>query len=143
MEAPAGVVGAEGFQATVADAEQTDVFEVGLDDPPAAPQVFVETVFSQFGEGAENVRGSRGLRIQLRVPGYLAGGEAAGADHGIGDAFKGEFVVAQEGGVKDGAEKGDVNEIVEMAGLKGSVLAIIGEGEQLVAGTRLLRVGSS
>src|SRR5208282_1683197 len=118
MEAPAGVVGAEGLQATVADAEQPDVFEVGLHDTPAAPQVFVEAVFGQFGEGAENVRGSRGLRIQLRVPGYLSRGEAAGADYGIGDAFKGELVVAQEGGVKGGAEKGDVNEIVEMAGLE-------------------------
>ena len=59
MEAPAGVVGTEGFQATVADAEQPDVFEVGLDDTPAAPQVFVKAVFGQFGEGAENVRGSR------------------------------------------------------------------------------------
>src|ERR1035441_1612798 len=143
MEAPAGVVGAEGFQATVAGAEQPDVFEVGLDDTPAAPQVFVKAVFGQFGEGAENVRGSRGLRIQLRVPGYLSRGEAAGTDDGIGDAFKGEFVVAQEGRVERGAEQRDVNEIVEMACLERSVLAIIGEGEQLVAGTRLLRVGSA
>ena len=127
MEAPAGVGGAEGFQATAADAEEADVFEVGLDDPPTAPQVFVEAVFGQFGEGAENVRGSRGLRIQLRVSGYLSRGEAAGADHGIGDAFKGEFIVTQESGVKGGAEEGDVNEIVEMACLERSVLAIIGE----------------
>ena len=55
MEPPARVVAHKRLQSAVADAEQSDVFQVRLHHAPAAPQVFVKAVFGQFGEDPPDV----------------------------------------------------------------------------------------
>ena len=40
-ELPTSIIGAQRLQPAVANAEQTDIFQVGLHDAPTAPQIFV------------------------------------------------------------------------------------------------------
>jgi hypothetical protein len=105
MKLPAGVVGAQCFQPAIANTEQADVFQVWLHDAPAAPQIFVDAIFSQLHKHPHHFLGGGRNGVEFRVLGDAANGQTAGGDDRLGDAVKGQFVVALQRGVQGATEQ--------------------------------------
>jgi len=129
MKLPAGVVGTQRLQAAIADAEQTDVFQVWLHDAPAAPQILIDAILGEFHEYAHYLVGGGRSGIEFRVLGDAANGQAAGGDNGLGHAVKRQFVIALQGGLQSATEQRDMDKIVKMPGLERGVLPVVGERE--------------
>jgi hypothetical protein len=124
--------GSEFGERFVFDDEQAGLFEVGLREPPAAHEVAVEAVGEHLAEHAVGVGACRSL--EFLVAGVGVERQVQRLEHLLRDLVVGEAVGA---GVGDrspecGAQQGDLDEVVEVAGLQRGVLAVVGERQQLL-----------
>ena len=127
---PQGLISGDLRQRLIADPQQSGLFEVGHGDPPAALQVEVQAVLDELAQrllrtrpsGIHGVRGCREigeLKAQrVHHPGrhHLVSEPARGVGHGL---------------VQRAAQLGDLDEVIEVAGLQTGVLPVVDEREQL------------
>ena len=66
VELPSRMVGCQLVEASVVDLQQPDLLEVRLCDPPPAPQVLVDSVLGNVGEGPPDIPRGGGIWSQLR-----------------------------------------------------------------------------
>ena len=127
---PQGLVGGDLGEGFVAHVQQAGLLEVRHRDAPAALQVEVEPVLHQF---AQCPLGARLGRVHgVRGGGVVGELQAQGVHHLGGDALVGQAVRRRlHGGVQGAAELGDLDEVVEVAGLQAGVLPVVDEGQQL------------
>src|SRR5271157_6002662 len=93
MKTPASPVGTHVFQSPIAHAEQTDMLQVRLDDPPTAAEIFVEPALCQVGERAPDVLRRAGVRVQLGVAGNVAEAETARVNDSMCYGVKGQITL--------------------------------------------------
>jgi hypothetical protein len=74
MKLPSGIVRAKGFQAAIADPQQTDILKIRLHHAPSAPQIFIEAVFGKLGKYAHDLGGGRGIGIKFGILADIAHG---------------------------------------------------------------------
>ncbi len=132
MKTPASPVGTHVFQSPIAHAKQADVLQVRLDDPPAAAEIFVEPALCQVGERVPDILRRAGLRVQLGVAGDVPEAETARVNDLVRHCVEGQIALPLQRREKRRAKQGNMNEVVEVPGLERGVLAVVGEGEQLV-----------
>ena len=135
---PVGVAGAELVERLILDVEQAALLEVWHRQPPASLHVEEDTVGENIAHGALrallNVELGVGLgRVELegrsRREARLKGVEEALRKVSILDAFG---TGLRDGGVEAAADEGHLHEVVEVAGLEGGVLAVVGEAQELL-----------
>ncbi len=116
----------------VFDLQQSALLKVGRGDSPASLEVAVNPVADHIphrpvGVGllGELDTGLAGIKLERQVEGL----EDAEGQFVVGDSFRSGRLC---GLVERGAQQADLDEVVEMAGLERSVLAVVGEAEQLL-----------
>ena len=129
---PDSVVCRQFGEATVTDAKQTHLLQVGLDHPPAASQVFQCPVLQQVDHGppALLIATSRSVRCHW-IPEEILGLKFHGIEHFRAEQREGNGTVPAQR-LHDGSpELCHLHEVVQVTGLKGCVLAVIGEAKHL------------
>ncbi len=124
----------------VADAEEPKLFEVGVREAPPSAQIVVEPV-------AEHVAQRLPRPVRLRALGVWRARVVAGRQAQVVQHLVRQHVVHQRAArlvaqrrEERPAQEQDHHEVVEVPGLKGGVLPVVGEAEQLAGGLRQRRV---
>ena len=135
---PVGVAGAELVERFVLDVEEATLLEVWHREPPASLHVEEHTVGENVTHGALrallDVELGVGLgRVKLesrsRREARFEGVEEPLRKVSILDAFG---TGLRDGGVEAAADEGHLHEVVEVAGLEGGVLAVVGKAQELL-----------
>lgn len=104
------------FQSTIGNGEQSNLFEVRMHEPPAAPQVFIQAIFGQLGERLPHRFRRRRRRIELTVFRNVGDGQARRIDDSLGDVGKRQRLMPLQRRVQRRAQQRYVNKVVEVAG---------------------------
>jgi len=121
------------LQAFVVKDEQAAVFQVRRGHTPTALEITIEVVVYDAAKGV--VGGVLGRAAHFRVGGVFVEPKLHGLEEGAG-----KFAVTESGAalflgglVKRRPEQGYLSEVVEVTGLKRSILPIVGETEELAS----------
>lgn len=119
-------------QDRVADLQEAALLQVGRGNPPAPPEVAVEPIPEHLAEGL--VRVGLPLEPGRRVAGVRLEREGEGVEHPLGEDVVPQPVRPGADGrrVERAPQQADLDEVVEVPGLEGGVLAVVGEAEDLL-----------